>query len=94
MNDGYIPPSEPEVYLASSDLLARMDAFMTEGVDRGDFAPHNKTVAMQIATIIVADEGQDTASSEQALYDRERRAFLNLAKTDRTGRWIAAMLAG
>ena len=94
MQDGYTPPVEPEVRLASFDLLDKMDAFMTEGVDRGDFAAHNKTVAMQIATIIVADEGQDNASSEQALYDRERRAFLNLAKTDKTGRWIAAMLAG
>ena len=94
MQDGYTPPVEPEVRLASFDLLDKMDAFMTEGVDRGDFAAHNKTVAMQIATIIVADEGQDSASSEQALYDRERRAFLNLAKTDKTGRWIAAMLAG
>ena len=94
MQAGYTPPVEPEVRLASFDLLDKMDAFMTEGVDRGDFAAHNKTVAMQIATIIVADEGQDSASSEQALYDRERRAFLNLAKTDKTGRWIAAMLAG
>ena len=94
MQTGYTPPPQPEVRLASSAVLAKMDAFMTEGVNRGDFAAHNKTVAMQIATIIVADEGESQDSSEQALYDRERRAFLNLAKTDKTGRWIAAMLAG
>ena len=94
MQAGYTPPAQPDVHLASFDLLEKMDAFMTEGVNRGDFSAHNKTVAMQIATIIVADEGQDSASSEQALYDRERRAFLNLAKTEKTGRWIAAMLAG
>ena len=94
MQTGYTPPPQPEVRLASSAVLAKMDAFMTEGVNRGDFAPHNKTVAMQIATIIVADEGESQDSSEQALYDRERRAFLNLAQTDKTGRWIAAMLAG
>ena len=94
MQTGYAPPPEPEVYLASSELLGRMDSFMAEGVARGDFAPHNKTVAMQIASIIVAAEGEDRASSEQALYDRERRAFLNLARTEKTARWIAAMLAG
>ena len=94
MQTGYTPPPQPEVRLASSAVLAKMEAFMTEGVNRGDFAAHNKTVAMQIATIIVADEGESQDSSEQALYDRERRAFLNLAKTDKTGRWIAAMLAG
>ncbi|MGB0162974.1 MAG: 3-hydroxyacyl-CoA dehydrogenase NAD-binding domain-containing protein [Candidatus Puniceispirillaceae bacterium] len=94
MQTGYTPSPQPEVRLASSAVLAKMDAFMTEGVNRGDFAAHNKTVAMQIATIIVADEGESQDSSEQALYDRERRAFLNLAKTDKTGRWIAAMLAG
>ncbi|HCD63430.1 MAG TPA: 3-hydroxyacyl-CoA dehydrogenase [Alphaproteobacteria bacterium] len=94
MQTGYTPPPQPEVRLASSAVLAKMDAFMTEGVNRGDFAAHNKTVAMQIATIIVADEGESRDSSEQALYDRERRAFLHLAQTDKTGRWIAAMLAG
>ena len=94
MQTGYTPSPQPEVRLASSAVLAKMDAFMTEGVNSGDFAAHNKTVAMQIATIIVADEGESQDSSEQALYDRERRAFLNLAKTDKTGRWIAAMLAG
>ena len=93
MQTGYTPPPQPEVRLASSAVLAKMDAFMTGG-EQGDFAAHNKTVAMQIATIIVADEGEPQDSSEQALYDRERRAFLNLAQTDKTGRWIAAMLAG
>ena len=94
MADGYTPPSEPVVALASSALLQKMDAFMAEGVNRGDFAAHNKTVAMQIATIIVADEGEGQDSTEQALYDRERRAFLALAKTEKTARWISAMLAG
>ena len=94
MQDSYIPPAEPDVRLASSALLDKMDAFMTDGVNKGDFAAHNKTVAMQIATIIVADAGEAQDSTEQALYDRERRAFLNLAKTEKTGRWIAAMLAG
>ena len=47
---------------------------------------------MQIATIIVASKDEAQHSDEQALFDRERRAFLNLAKTDKTGQWIAALL--
>ena len=65
---------------------------MADGVARGDFAPHNKVVAMQIATIIVASKDEAQHSDEQALFDRERQAFLNLAKTDKTGKWIAALL--
>ena len=94
MQDGYSPPSEPVVQLAASGLLGRMDAFMQDGVDKGHFAAHNKTVAMQIASIIVAAEDEPAASSEQALYDRERRAFITLAKTQKTAHWIAALLAG
>jgi 3-hydroxyacyl-CoA dehydrogenase len=30
-----------------------MDAFMTDGVAKGWFKPHNKTTAMEIATIVV-----------------------------------------
>ena len=67
---------------------------MSEGVARGDFFDHDKTVAMQIATIIVSDQGQAQESDEQALYDRERRAFLMLAKTEKTGLRINAMLNG
>jgi hypothetical protein len=49
---------------------------------------------MQIATIIVSDKGQAQESDEQALCDRERRAFLMLAKTEKTCLRINAMLNG
>jgi 3-hydroxyacyl-CoA dehydrogenase len=32
--------------------------------------------------------------SEQDMFDRERAAFLKLAKTPQTKRWINAMLSG
>ena len=89
---GYQPGTEPEVRLASHSLIAKMDSFMQDGVDKGMFTAHNKTVAMAIATIIVADEGQAPESDEQALYDRERRAFLQLARTDESAAMIADML--
>ncbi len=84
----------PEVRLASHSLTAEMDAFMQDGVDKGMFTAHNKVVAMAIASIMVADEGEPGETSEQALYDRERRAFLQLAQTDATAQMIAKMLAG
>ena len=92
MQDSYVPPKPTAVQLASPQLMDKMKAFMEDGVARGDFAPHNKVVAMQIATIIVASKDEAQHSDEQALFDRERRAFLNLAKTDKTGKWIAALL--
>ena len=59
-----------------------------------NFFEHDRVVAMQIATIVVADENQNRESDEQALYDRERRAFLKLAQTEKTGLRINAMLDG
>jgi 3-hydroxyacyl-CoA dehydrogenase len=90
----YQAVAEPEVRLASHSLIAKMDSFMQDGVDKGMFSAHNKTVAMAIATIIVADEDQAPESSEQALYDRERRAFLQLARTPESAAMIADMLGG
>ena len=90
----YQAVTEPEVRLASHSLIAKMDSFMQDGVDKGMFSAHNKTVAMAIATIIVADEGQAPESDEQALYDRERRAFLQLARTPESVAMIADMLGG
>ena len=91
---GYQPSDVPEVRLASHSLIEKMDSFMQDGVDKGMFTAHNKVVAMAIATIIVADDGEDAASDEQTLYDRERRAFLHLSRTDDSADMIANMLAG
>ena len=94
LQPGYQAPAVPRVRLADHALIEKMDKFMAEGVARSDFFEHDKTVAMEIATIIVADHGQAQESDEQALYDRERRAFLMLAKTEKTGLRISAMLDG
>ena len=42
MQTGYTPPPQPEVRLASSAVLAKMDAFMTEGVNRVILRPITK----------------------------------------------------
>jgi len=88
----YQAPEKPEFVLAGGDILERMSAFMDEGVGRGDFYPHDKTVAMQIATVMCSDDGQAQGVSEQVLYDRERAAFIRLAKTPETRTRIHSLL--
>ena len=92
MRDGYNAPARPTAMLADAGLHDKMSQFMQEGVDRGDFMPHDKTVAMEIAGIMLRGDGDPAEVDEQALYARERRAFINLAKTERTHARIASML--
>ena len=95
MADGYAPPKPQTYTLPDRGVLAKMDRFMADGVAKGWFHPHNKVTAMEIATIVVNTDGDDTLTvSEQDMFDRERAAFLRLAKTPTTARWINAMLAG
>ena len=50
---------------------------------------------MEIAKIVINTRSDETLDvSEQDMFDRERAAFLNLAKTPETKRWIKAMLSG
>ena len=91
--DGYTPPAEPEITLAPFDLRDEMAAFMDKGIQDGLFFPHDKVVAMQIATIVTADEDEASLSqSEDQLYARERRAFIRLAQTAPTHERITTML--
>ena len=95
MANTYTPPKSPKMILPGKALLSKMDNFMSDGVAKGWFKPHNKTTAMEIATIVVntaSDENLEV--SEQNMFDRERAAFLNLAKTPETKLWINAMLSG
>ena len=95
MAPGYTPPTPPKMILPGKAIFGKMEAFMADGLAKGWFKPHNKTTAMEIATIVV-----NTASdaplevTEQDMFDRERAAFLRLAKTPDTKRWITAMLSG
>ena len=88
-------PTKPTMTLPGKAILEKMDAFMAKGVTKGWFKEHNKTTAMEIATIVVNTQSDDPIEvTEQDMYDRERAAFLRLAKTPETARWITAMLAG
>ena len=92
MQDGYTPPSRPVAKLADGALADKMADFMQQGVERGDFMPHDKTVAMNIASVMLRGEGDSETADENDLYARERRAFINLAKTPQTLERIATML--
>ena len=91
----YTPPIRPQMDLPGNAILQKMDDFMADGVAKGWFKPHNKTTAMQIATIVVNTTSDEPLTvTEQDMFNRERAAFLHLAKTSDTKRWIKAMLSG
>ncbi|MEM9853829.1 MAG: 3-hydroxyacyl-CoA dehydrogenase NAD-binding domain-containing protein [Pseudomonadota bacterium] len=95
MTPAYQAPPEPHFLLPGRSILARMESFMDDGLAKGWFSPHNKTTAMEIATIVVNVEGEaPLEQSEQDLLDRERAAFLRLAKTPQTRARIEGMLSG
>ena len=95
MAPGYTPPEPPKMTLPGQAIFAKMDAFMADGLAKGWFKPHNKTTAMEIATIVVnTTSDAQLQVTEQDMFDRERAAFLRLAKTSETKGWINAMLSG
>ena len=88
----YVVPSAPAFTLAGGDILERMQSFMDDGIARGDFHPHDRTVAMQIASVICSEDGSETPLTEQDMYDRERAAFIRLAQTPQTRIRIESLL--
>ncbi len=92
LSPGYVVPERPQFQLAGRDILERMAAFMDDGIARGDFYPHDKFVAMQIASVMCSDDGHSIPVTEQDLYDRERAAFIRLAQTPQTRARIFSLL--
>ena len=91
---GYVPPPAAELRLPGGDLLKRMEDFMDAGVAKKMFSPHDKTVAMAVAGIVVSEDATGKVVSEDALFARERRAFLHLAQTPETLARIAHLMEG
>ena len=92
MQNNYIAPTPPIAKLADWELYNKMEKFMTEGIEKGDFMPHDRTVAMTIAEVMLRSDNDPQSVDEQALYARERRAFITLAKTRETHARISSML--
>jgi len=79
--------------LPGNSILSRMSDFMDDGIKKNWFFPHDKTVAMAVASIVVnTDADTPLTVSEQDMFDRERAAFLSLARTDETLARITSML--
>ncbi|MEM1235030.1 MAG: 3-hydroxyacyl-CoA dehydrogenase NAD-binding domain-containing protein, partial [Pseudomonadota bacterium] len=95
MAPGYQAPPELHFMLPGRAILAKMDQFMSDGVAKGWFTPHNKTTAMEIATIVANTESDaPLEQSEQEPLDRERAAFLRLARTQQSKDRIDGVLTG
>lgn len=94
LTEQYTPPDVPVFELAGGDILERMQQFMDEGIRRGDFFTHDKSVAMQIASVICSEDGVARSVSEQQMYERERAAFVKLAQTPQTRARIHSLLSG
>ena len=92
MQDGYKKPPPPVAQLADGGLAEKMEDFMQQGIDRGDFFPHDKTVAMAIASVMLRGSGDGETADEATLYARERAAFIRLAQTSETHERIRTML--
>ncbi|MEM6729340.1 MAG: 3-hydroxyacyl-CoA dehydrogenase, partial [Pseudomonadota bacterium] len=93
--EGYTPPAPPLFTLPGKGILTHMSDFMDQGLAKGWFTPHNKTTAMEIATIVVNTKADaPLEQSEQDMLDRERAAFLRLAKTPESRARIAGVLTG
>jgi 3-hydroxyacyl-CoA dehydrogenase len=92
MQDSYVTPRKPNLRFADNGLFEKMSDFMQTGVDRGNFMPHDKVVAMTIAGVMIDTVGQNSEATENTLYAREREAFIKLAKTDCTYERISSML--
>lgn len=84
LSAGYMPPAEPVFTLAGGDITDRMSAFMDEGIAKGNFYPHDKTVAMHIAAVICQQGSESVECSEDDMYARERENFVKLAQTAQT----------
>ena len=85
-------PDVPVGQLADGALAGKMEEFMQQGIDRGDFFPHDKTVAMAIASVMLRGNGDGESADESELYTRERAAFIRLSKTPETLARIRTML--
>jgi 3-hydroxyacyl-CoA dehydrogenase len=92
LQKGYQPSAAPKFTLPGNALLDEMSAFMDKGIADGLFFPHDKMVAMAVATIVVSDTAEGGPATEDDLFARERRAFLKLAKTAETKARIVSML--
>ena len=70
-----------------------MTAWLHEARDKGRLTPHDVTTGAAIAMIVTGgDVDAGTELTEQDLFDLERKAFIELARTPETRARIRHML--
>ena len=90
---GYSKPIVKNITLPGNSILSKMEEFMDNGIEKGMFYKHDKIVAMQVASVVVNnDEDKNLTLNEDDLFERERKAFINLAKTQPTLDRISALI--
>ena len=90
---GYLASESSTLALPGNGILQEMAAFMDQGITDGLFFPHDKTVAMTVAGIVVNTQGEQPLEvSEEDLFARERSAFIQLAHTKETRARIQSLL--
>ena len=90
---GYKQPHSPTIILPGNKIIGKMESFMDKGITKGIFYPHDKTVAMAVANVVVnVDNENELKITEDDLFERERIAFIKLAKTKLTFDRISALL--
>ena len=95
MAPGYTPPEPPRMTLPGQAIYTKMEAFMADGVAKGWFKPHNKTTAMEIATIVVNTAPMHSCRSQSKICSTANaQPFFGSPKPPRPKGWINAMLSG
>jgi len=92
--DGYEAPHRQPIAMPGRDVWQEMIAWLEQARAKGQLTPHDVTTGTRIAMIVTGgDVDAGTVMSEQDIFDLERKAFVELARTAETRARIAHMLA-
>ena len=89
----YRPVRRAPLGMPGRDVWQEMQDWLLKTQTKGFLTPHDVTTGTQIAMIVTGgDVDTGTTMSENEICDLERKAFLTLAKTDKTRARIEFML--
>lgn len=92
-NSKAIHHPRPDLHMPGREVFAAMQEWLDKAQAAGKITAHDSVVGQAVAGIVTGgDIDAGTIWSEQDLFDAERRAFLQLAKTDATQARINSML--
>jgi 3-hydroxyacyl-CoA dehydrogenase len=93
LSKDYAPKRHEPLAMPGRDVWGEMQDWLRGAHAKGHLTPHDVVTGSQIAMIVTGgDVDAGTVMNEDQIYDLERRAFLNLARTPETKARIAYML--